>query len=346
MREKYQSKIINLIHERGALSASELYNLFDLGKSTVRKHLKELVDENKLQVTGAGRSTKYVISATFELLASINLDDYYQKEMDDRNAKSSYDFNLVRDVLQKASLFTEKEQQKLNKIQDRYLKSIQSVEKGIYKKRLEVLAIDLIWKSSEIEGNTYSLLETEALIKQHELAKGKSKEDATMLLNHKKALDFITDDLDYLKPLTVNKIIDIHTLLIGGLGVSNNIRRRAVAITGTNYRPLSIETQIKEELEEIVNLVNSKNNIFEKGLLLLCLLSYLQAFEDGNKRTARIMSNAVLMSHNYCPLSFRTVSSVDYKKAMLLFYEQNNISAMKEIFIHQYEFAVKQYFDL
>ncbi len=346
MREKYQSKIIYLIQESGALSASELYNLFDLGKSTVRKYLKELVDENKLQVTGAGRSTKYTIAPSFELLASINLDDYYRKEMDERNTKSSYDFNLVRDVLQKASLFTEKEQQKLNKIQDRYLKSIQLVEKGIYKKRLEVLAIDLIWKSSEIEGNTYSLLETEALIKQQELAKGKSKEDATMLLNHKKALDFITDDLDYLKPLTVNKVIDIHTLLIGGLGVSNNIRKRAVAITGTNYRPLSIETQIREELEGIVKLVNSKENIFEKGLLLLCLLSYLQAFEDGNKRTARIMSNAVLMSYNYCPLSFRTVSAVEYKKAMLLFYEQNNISAMKEIFIQQYEFAVKQYFDL
>lgn len=346
MREKYQSKIIYLIQESGALSASELYNLFDIGESTVRKYLKELVDENKLQVTGAGRSTKYTIAPSFELLASINLDDYYRKEMDERNTKSSYDFNLVRDVLQKASLFTEKEQQKLNKIQDRYLKSIQLVEKGIYKKRLEVLAIDLIWKSSEIEGNTYYLLETEALIKQQELAKGKSKEDATMLLNHKKALDFITDDLDYLKPLTVNKVIDIHTLLIGGLGVSNNIRKRAVAITGTNYRPLSIETQIREELEGIVKLVNSKENIFEKGLLLLCLLSYLQAFEDGNKRTARIMSNAVLMSYNYCPLSFRTVSAVEYKKAMLLFYEQNNISAMKEIFIQQYEFAVKQYFDL
>lgn len=346
MREKYQSKIIYLIQESGALSASELYNLFDIGESTVRKYLKELVDENKLQVTGAGRSTKYTIAPSFELLASINLDDYYRKEMDERNTKSSYDFNLVRDVLQKASLFTEKEQQKLNKIQDRYLKSIQLVEKGIYKKRLEVLAIDLIWKSSEIEGNIYSLLETEALIKQQELAKGKSKEDATMLLNHKKALDFITDDLDYLKPLTVNKVIDIHTLLIGGLGVSNNIRKRAVAITGTNYRPLSIETQIREELEGIVKLVNSKENIFEKGLLLLCLLSYLQAFEDGNKRTARIMSNAVLMSYNYCPLSFRTVSAVEYKKAMLLFYEQNNISAMKEIFIQQYEFAVKQYFDL
>lgn len=346
MREKYQSKIIYLIQESGAISASEIYNFIDLGKSTIRKYLKELVEENKLQVVGAGKSTKYTIAPSFELLAPINLDNYYQKEMDDRNAKSSYDFELVRDVLQKASLFTDKEQKKLNKIQDRYIKSIQSIEKGIYKKRLEVLAIDLIWKSSEIEGNTYSLLETEALIKQQELAKGKSKEDATMLLNHKKALDFITDDLDYLKPLTVNKVIDIHTLLIGGLGVSNNIRKRAVAITGTNYRPLSIETQIREELEGVVKLVNSKENIFEKGLLLLCLLSYLQAFEDGNKRTARIMSNAVLMSYNYCPLSFRTVSAVEYKKAMLLFYEQNNISAMKEIFIQQYEFAVKQYFDL
>ena len=341
MREKYQSKIIYLIQESGAISASEIYNFIDLGKSTIRKYLKELVEENKLQVVGAGKSTKYTIAPSFELLAPINLDNYYQKEMDDRNAKSSYDFELVRDVLQKASLFTDKEQKKLNKIQDRYIKSIQSIEKGIYKKRLEVLAIDLIWKSSEIEGNTYSLLETEALIKQQELAKGKSKEDATMLLNHKKALDFITDDLDYLKPLTVNKVIDIHTLLIGGLGVSNNIRKRAVAITGTNYRPLSIETQIREELEGVVKLVNSKENIFEKGLLLLCLLSYLQAFEDGNKRTARIMSNAVLMSYNYCPLSFRTVSAVEYKKAMLLFYEQNNISAMKEIFIQQYEFAVK-----
>jgi Fic family protein len=65
---------------------------------------------------------------------------------------------------------------------------------------------------------------------------------------------------------------------------------------------------------------------------------------DGNKRTARIVSNAILMNHAYCPLSFRTVDSIDYKKAMLLFYEQNNISNFKEIFINQFEFAVITYF--
>ena len=91
-------------------------------------------------------------------------------------------------------------------------------------------------------------------------------------------------------------------------------------------------------------LVNSKDNVFEKALLLLVLLSYIQAFEDGNKRTARIVSNACLIDNGYCPISFRTIDSVEYKKAMLLFYEQNNISAFKTVFMDQFEFAVKTYF--
>lgn len=89
---------------------------------------------------------------------------------------------------------------------------------------------------------------------------------------------------------------------------------------------------------------NAKSNIFEKALLALVLLSYIQAFTDGNKRTARIVSNGILIANGYCPISFRTVNSIDYKKAMLMFYEQNNIAAFKRIFIDQFLFAVKTYF--
>ena len=91
-------------------------------------------------------------------------------------------------------------------------------------------------------------------------------------------------------------------------------------------------------------LINSRDNIFEKALLTLVLLSYIQAFTDGNKRTARITSNAILIANGYCPLSFRSVDSIDYKKAMLIFYEQNNLYAFKKIFIEQFEFAVRGYF--
>lgn len=117
-----------------------------------------------------------------------------------------------------------------------------------------------------------------------------------------------------------------------------------MGITGTNYRPLDNEFQIREALEDTCKLINGKDNIFEKSLLALVLLSYIQAFSDGNKRTSRITSNAILIANGYCPISFRTVDSIDYKKAMLIFYEQNNIAAFKKIFIEQFEFAVKTYF--
>ena len=102
--------------------------------------------------------------------------------------------------------------------------------------------------------------------------------------------------------------------------------------------------QIKEALERVCTLVNKKENIFEKALLILVLLSYIQPFVDGNKRTARIVSNAILINYKYCPISYRTVDSLAYKKAMLLFYEQNNVYNFKSIFMVQYEFAVNTYF--
>ena len=209
---------------------------------------------------------------------------------------------------------------------------------------MERLGIDLSWKSSQIEGNTYSLLETEKLLKDKQTSSGKTKEEAIMLLNHKDALDFILAEPEYLKEISVQKIEELHSLLIKGLNVDKGIRRRRVGVIGTNYRPLDNEFQIREALEDSCRLINEKNNVFEKALLALVLLSYIQAFADGNKRTARITSNAILIANRYCPISFRSVDSTDYKKAMLIFYEQNNISAFKKIFIEQFAFAVQTYF--
>ena len=128
------------------------------------------------------------------------------------------------------------------------------------------------------------------------------------------------------------------------MGIDRNIRVRRVGITGTNYRPIDNEFQIREALQQTCELINNRDNVFEKALFALVLLSYIQAFTDGNKRTARIIANAILITGEHCPISFRTVDSIDYKKAMLLFYEQNNISAFKQIFIEQFSFAVENYF--
>ena len=147
---------------------------------------------------------------------------------------------------------------------------------------MERLGVDLSWKSSQIEGNTYSLLETERLLKERQEATGKTREEAIMLLNHKDALDFVLNVPDYLKEISVHRIEDIHSLLTKDLGVERNIRRRRVGITGTNYRPLDNEFQIREALEDTCKLINGKDNIFEKSLLALVLLSYIQALAAGN----------------------------------------------------------------
>ena len=129
------------------------------------------------------------------------------------------------------------------------------------------------------------------------------------------------------------------------LWITSNIRKNIVWITWTEYKPLDNEFQIKEALEKMVELVNFKENFFEKSFLLLLIISYIQGFEDWNKRTARMMSNAILLSNNSIPLSYRWVDIIEYKKATILFYEKNNLNYFKKVFIDQFEDSVKNYFN-
>lgn len=341
-----ETVIIELLKRNAGLSSKEVHDSISPGVSyaTVKRILTKLVAENLLAIKGRGKGTKYLISTAYELLYPINLETYYQKEIDERVIKAGFNFELITNVLPKISLFTATEQEHLHSLQTLYEQNIKQLSASEYQKELERLAIDLSWKSSQIEGNTYSLLETERLLKEKETASGKTKEEAVMLLNHKEAIDFVVANPDYLTPLSVNKIEDIHGILIKELLVEKNVRTRRVGISGTNYRPLDNEFQIKETMRDMCVLINAKENVFEKALLALVLISYIQPFMDGNKRTARIVSNALLIHYKHCPISFRTVDSIDYKKAMLLFYEQNNLSAFKQIFIEQFAFAVNTYF--
>lgn len=346
MLDVKSEEILAFLKTNPSISSKEIYDglKIEIGYATVKRNLSKLVDENLISTIGKGRGRKYLISPAYNLFYPIDLNSYFEKEIDEREILDSFNFNLIKNTLFQVNLFTKEELQKLQKLQKRYEENILNLSESEYHNELERLAIDLSWKSSQIEGNTYSLLETERLLKEKETASGKSKDEAVMLLNHKEAIDFIVNDKSYVSPLKVSSIEDVHSLLIKDLGIERNIRKRRVGISGTNYKPLDNEYQIKEALIDMCDLVNGKGNVFEKALLTLVLLSYIQAFGDGNKRTARIISNAILISHGYCPISFRTIDSIAYKKAMLLFYEQNNITAFKQIFIDQFEFAVNTYF--
>lgn len=317
---------------------------FQESDATLKRMLAAGVDKGDIVVAGKARATRYSLSHRAHLLMPLDLNTYFAQETDDRQVQTSFNFALINEQLPQVALFTEDELRHLNELQADFRAHLADMSEIEYRKEMERLGIDLSWKSSQIEGNTYSLLETERLLRESKTAEGKTKEEAVMLLNHKDALRFVLDNPDYLQELTISHIEDIHHLLTKELSVDTGLRHRRVGITGTQYRPLDNEFQIHEAMRDTCSLINSRNNVFEKALLALLLLSYIQPFMDGNKRTARITSNALLIANGYCPLSFRTVDSIDYKKAMLIFYEQNNLHAFKQIFIDQYEFAVKEYF--
>ena len=343
---KSEEIILNQLAERGELGRAELAEALPepVSDATLKRTLQRLVQEGKLETTGRARATRYRLSAAGVLFGTVDLDAYFDVAPDERAARTGYNFDLIEHQLPQVALFSERERETLLSLQAEFERHLAEMTPAGKQRELTRLGIDLSWKSSQIEGNTYTLLETERLLREREEAEGKTREEAIMLLNHKAALDFIARHTDYLQELSVAHIEDIHSLLVQDLHVERNIRRRRVGIIGTVYRPLDNEFQIREALEAACRLVNGTTCVFSKALLTLVLLSYIQAFEDGNKRVARIAANAVLMAHGYCPLSYRSVNALDYKKAMLLFYERNNISAIKDIFMGQYAFAVNTYF--
>ena len=337
--------ILKFIKEHPASSSVAIHQYAGKGSfATTKREISALVKTGQLVAEGQSRATRYRISATTQLFAIIDLASYFEKEIDDREIQGDFNFSLITEVLRDVNLFTSEEAIILAQLQAEFRTNISQMSSAAYTKEMERLAIDLSWKSSQIEGNTYSLLESERLLKDKETAAGKPKDDATMLLNHKEALQFIMENPDYVVPLSIARIEDVHSILIKNLEVERNIRQSRVGISGTNYKPLDNEYQIREALEDMCRLINRKENVFEKTLLALMLLSYIQPFNDGNKRTARIVSNAILISNHYCPISFRTIDAIEYKKAMLVFYEQNTISVFKKLFIEQFRFAVKTYF--
>ncbi len=309
---------------------------------TINRDLSKLKSGDFILSEGNGPGTKYRVNLKGLIQANINSDSYFEIDVDDRKILDKYNPSIIDNLRDR--LFTSAEILLLNELTQEYKKKISTTSVENFKKEFERLLIELSWKSSQIEGNTYDLLDTEQLLKYNIKAPNHSEEEAIMLLNHKVAIEYTRENADLFTQLTTSKIIDIHTLLTQKLGIAKSIRNRLVRITGTKYTPPDNQFVLSEALDEVCRLVNNMDNVFEKALRVLLMISYLQPFDDGNKRIARLAANAMLMAAGCCPLSYRSISPSEYKKSILLFYELNNVNTFKKVFIEQYQFAVENYF--
>jgi len=344
-KQKRQQGIINFIQTKDKVSNSEILNFLGdkIERTTLQRDLNFLLKKGLIIKSGSGRGTVYSISEFNKIFLPINIKEYFEIPYLKREIKESFNFKIFN--ILGNDIFSAEEKEKLEKLQKEFIKNFSKYDsQTIINKEFERILIEFSWKSSAIEGNTYSLLGTEALIKNNIIGKGKTQEETQMILNHKDAFNEAIQNRERFIKLRSADIEYIHSVLTKKLKIAKNIRKEGVAITGTEYRPLDNEAQIKEALQNMVDLVNKKESFFEKAFLVSILIAYIQVFEDGNKRTSRMISNAILLANNSIPLSYRKVNTEEYKKAVILFYEINNISYFKQIFIEQFEDAVNNYF--
>lgn len=339
-----QEKILQNFRDEQVLSSSQIHQKLihdQVSLVTVKRSLTELVNQGMLEKQGAGRSVVYRISPRGLFLKPFAAQSYLAKEPDVRDGKTRFSFGIF-DRLD-FDFFTKQEIQVLDQETQKFQTIGNGSSETIFKREMERFIIEMSWKSSKIEGNTYTLLDTELFIKEGIKSSKNSESETIMILNHKRALEFIFSDKGLWRDISLTKIEMLHVLLIQDLGISKNLRKRPVGVTGTTYKPLDNEPQIKEAMQSLIVSISGKSNPFEKVLLAIIGISYIQPFEDGNKRTGRLLGNAILLVHHLAPLSYRSVDGAGYREAMSVFYEQNSIEPFKQIFIEQYLFACENY---
>lgn len=208
------------------------------------------------------------------------------------------------------------------------------------------LLIDLSWNSSRLEGNTYSLLETERLLSAGEAAEGKGALEAQMILNHKAAIEFL---MDCTPDMGFNRytLLNLHALLSDNLlpdpTASGRLRTVAVGIGQAVFLPLEGPQLIAECFAQVLDTAAAIQDPLEQAFFAMVHLPYLQPFEDVNKRVSRLAANIPLIQHNLCPLSFVDVPPAAYISAMLGVYELNRIELLRDVFAWAYKRSCARY---
>ena len=219
----------------------------------------------------------------------------------------------------------------------------------LYERVLASLMIDLTHASSNLENVNISWLDTKTLIEFGERPEGLSEQQLRIVLNHKTAISFLKDQgprLAFVK----RDLLDIHSLLIKGLLANESavgaLRSVVVRFDDSKYLPPDNPHQLKEVFEEFCEKANAITHPYEQAFFAMLFISYIQPFQDGNKRTSRIAMNIPLVRNALAPFSFSDIRGRDYTFGLLAFYERGKHSFLADAFTTAYQKSAARYGEL
>ena len=327
---------------------------------TLQRRLASLVSQGRLHILGQGRSSRYQIPLKKDSRPSgliqtkpsripLSGDAEDIKKMVCRPVMERVPVGYNRDFLDgyhpgRTYYLPPDMRQHLH---DQALSREEVHPAGTYIRRIfDRLLIDLSWNSSRLEGNTYSLLETERLLEMGEAAQGKNVRETQMILNHKAAIELLVNQAEEIG-FNSYTILNLHALLADNLledsRACGRLRSIPVGIGGSVFHPLEIPQLIQECFQQVLYKAGAIDDPFEQSFFALVHLSYLQPFEDVNKRVSRLAANIPFIRQNLSPVSFLDVPEQEYIEGVLGVYELNRIELLRDVFVWAYERSCARY---
>lgn len=334
---------------------------FNLPPRTLQRRLKALEEKGRIRATGSGKGKRYSPKKTVSYHSFEPKGSPVVREASPRynvislsagalevqeivtlplaaRTPVSYNSDFLGDYIPNRTAYLPKEIRR--ELEEIGRVGVGDLPAGTYVRQvLDRLLIDLSWNSSRLEGNTYSLLETQHLLEAGEGADGRAARETQMILNHKAAIEMLAEDAG---EIAFNRytICNLHALLADNLldddDACGKVRSRAVGISGTVYHPLAVPQIVEERFLEILDKADAIEDPFEQAFFAMVHLPYLQPFEDVNKRVSRLAANIPLIRHNLCPLSFVDVPQDEYVSGLLGVYELNRIDLLRDVFVWAY----------
>ncbi len=345
--------------------SNALGNVFN--RRTLQRRLALLVDKNQLVLEGSGRATRYKVAQPIiveigiahekDSALSISAETYVPISDEGEQIKQAvrlpvhkrkpigYDRGFVAAYQPNQTFYLpEHVRQHLREIGGAQTNELPA---GTYALQIySRLLIDLTWNSSRLEGNTYSLLETERLLAAGEAAEGKGAFETQMILNHKAAIELLVNSASDVG-FNSYTLCNLHALLSDNLlpdpAACGRLREQSVGIGGSVFHPLEGGPLIRECFGEVLQKADKIKDPFEQAFFAMAHLPYLQPFDDVNKRTSRLAANIPLIRENLSPLSFVDVPEQAYIDGLLGVYELNQTALLCDVFVWAYERSCARY---
>ena len=205
----------------------------------------------------------------------------------------------------------------IEKLKQLYNEKINSLSKEEFEKFEETFFTELTYNSNAIEGSSLSLEDTNLILNEGLVPKGKTLREINEAKNHKLAINFINNykgDLDELF------ILKLHAAILKDISerFAGKYRETSVRIfkSDTNFPDASKVPQLVKNLVYWYKINKNKMHPFEMAILFSTKFVSIHPFIDGNGRTSRLIMNFLLKKKSYPWINIYMKQRTDYLKAV------------------------------